>query len=59
MLDKQGISLSLQSHFNHINEINDETEHAINDVLSLGIIIRNQTVLLKKILIQIHKLCFY
>lgn len=49
LLDKQNISFSIQSHFNHVNEINAETERTIKDILDLGISIRNQTVLLRNI----------
>lgn len=41
--------LSLQCHFNHRNEINETTEKAISNLIDMGLIMRNQSVLLKNI----------
>ncbi len=46
-LKKRGIEFSIQSHFNHANELNSLSQMAANELTSLGIKIRNQTVLLR------------
>lgn len=49
IFQKQGKELSLQTHFNHPCEISNASEKSINYLMELGIVFRNQTVILKNI----------